>query len=366
MGRFDFGRLFSDVFHPEADERVLVVTDTPREGQADTKGWADRRQMADEWQTALKALRPEAKFQVLPLVTYPATGVHNGELPLDSGEPLTLRVALAEATAVVAPTEFSTTAPLVAWSKEHEDFRAATLPGVARRTEQTALATDYSIVAERCAMLRVLLEPAVEARVLFSTGHVWTVDLRHRTALDDNGQLPRDKATRVINLPSGEAFQVPYEGEREEDPSGTEGQIPLALDDDLAVLTVEANRIVDVEGLHPEAQRLRVAFIEEPAQGNIAEFAFGCNPEAVVWGNVLEDEKAGFHWAYGRSEHLGGSVGPSAFSSPEKIVHQDIVYAKESPIQVSEVVLKAEDGAACMVIKEGDYVAFGIPKGEAS
>ena len=36
---------------------------------------------------------------------------------------------------------------------------------------------------------------------------------------------------------------------------------------------------------------------------------------AIVTGNVLEDEKAGFHWAYGRSEHLGGVTGPDAFTS---------------------------------------------------
>jgi hypothetical protein len=72
-------------------------------------------------------------------------------------------------------------------------------------------------------------------------------------------------------------------------------------------------------------------------------------------GNVLEDE-AGFHWAYGRSEHLGGTVRPEDFRSPAHIVHQDIVYAKDSPIQVASLVLVDAVGEECEVIRDGAYV----------
>ncbi len=314
--------------------------------------------MAATWRSLLAEASSDLGVEILPLVTYPATGAHNADLPLDDGDPIPLREALSEATAVVVPTEFSSSAPMVVWAESHEDIRMATLPGVARRTEKTALAADYAEVARRCKVLVDLLNPAVEANVTFATGHEWRVDLRYREARTDDGQLPRDKPTRVINLPSGEGFQVSYEGEREGESSRTEGEIPVALDGDVALFKVEANRVVDVEGIGPTAQRLRVAFAEEPAQGNIAELAFGCNPKAVVWGNVLEDEKAGFHWAYGRSEHLGGTVGPEAFSSADRVVHQDIVYATDSPIQVTKVVLTSDDGATCSVIQDGTYVVF--------
>ncbi len=359
---FDFLKLFVDVFHPEPGERVLVVTDVPSERVTDSVAWQERREMAASWRDLLADRGRELGIEVLPLVTFPASGAHNAGLPLDLGHPMSLEEALGRATAVIAPTEYSPTAPMVAWCASHEDVRVATLPGVARRTEETALSADYTEVARRCDVLRTLLAQATAARVTFGTGHEWRVDLRYREALTDDGQLPRDKATRVINLPSGEGFQVPYEGEREGEPSLTEGEVPVLLDGDVAVFTVEANRIVDVDGIGHTAQGLRAAFAGEPAQGNIAEFAFGCNPEAVVWGNVLEDEKAGFHWAYGRSEHLGGIVGPDAFSSPDKVVHQDIVYASGSPIKVTDVVLTTDDGASCTVIRDGDYVAFSSPK----
>ena len=354
---FNLKKLFVDVFHPEADERVVVLCDTPRDGIVDDVLWAERRQMAQEWRDLLAASQAEIGVEVAPLVTFPAVGAHNGDLPLDRGEPLSLRDALSGATIGMALTQFSPTAPMVAWSKAHDDFRCATLPGVARRTEKTALSADYGEVARRCLILRDLLADADAADVVFSTGHVWHVDLRHRTALMDDGQLPRGKVGRVINLPSGESFQVPYEGEIEGDVSGTGGEVPVTDGNETLVYHIRENRVVDVTG-GAGAGRWKSFFERDPARANIAEFAFGCNPEAVVWDNVLEDEKAGFHWAYGRSEHLGGQIGPGRFVGQDTIVHQDIVYAPDSPIQVASVKLTGSSGEV-EVIRDGDYTVFG-------
>ncbi len=352
-------KLFTDVFHPEPDERVLVVTDLPHTDLADRAIWTDRRQMAIDWWDAFRSLGKEIGFSILPLVSYPATGSHNKELPLDMGEPIILREALSQATLVVALTEFSATAPLVQWVKSHDDIRVATLPGVARRTERTALAADYTEVARRCQILADALQDAIHARVLFSTGHEWFVDLRYRDVKMDNGQLPRHKpGVPLINLPSGETFQVPYEGERPGEPSLTAGEIPVQQDGELMVLRVEANRIVGVQGNGPQTKSWQAYFDLDPARTNIAEFAFGCNPLATVWGNILEDEKVGFHWAYGRSEHLGGIVRPEDFLTPENVVHQDTVYAKESPITVSSLILEYPVGDGMELIREGEYTIF--------
>jgi len=351
---FNLEKLFVDVFHPEVGERVVVVCDEPTGGIQDDDLWAERRQMAADWHAALTDCAGSLGISVAPLVTFPAVGSHNGDLPLKQGHPVSLAEALADATIGLALTEFSPTAPMVAWAKEHEDFRCATLPGVAKRTEVTALAADYVDVARRCAILRDLLDDADSADVVFSTGHEWHVDLRHRKALVDDGQLPRGNEGGVINLPSGESFQVPYEGDRDDDPSATSGEIPVPCEGGTLVYRVEANRIVDVIG----SAEQKAFFEADSARGNIAEFAFGCNPEAVVWGNVLEDEKAGFHWAYGRSEHLGGCVGPDAFRRHENVVHQDIVYAEESPIQVVRVALNGPDATTTDVILNSQYTVL--------
>ncbi len=98
---------------------------------------------------------------------------------------------------------------------------------------------------------------------------------------------------------------------------------------------------------------MRQAFRDEKAMRNIAEVAIGCNDKAVVTGNVLEDEKAGFHWAYGRSDQFGGAVSPKDFSSPDKVVHQDIVYAKGSPIVCQQLDFIFPDGTRQTVIRDG-------------
>ena len=357
MGSLNLHKLFTDVFHPEADECVLVIVDTPHGDYADHDLWRERREMAAEWQAAWVSLAKAVGCEVLPLVSFPASGAHNGNLPLDEGDPIPLRDAFQKATLVLALTQFSATAPLSAWAKEHDDFRAASLPKVARRMEKTALAADYGEVARRCQILKDALAQAEMAKVVFSTGHDWQVDLRFREAKMDDGQLPRGKrGFPIINLPSGESFQVPYEGEKEGVESLTHGEIPVAFGAVQVVFHVEKNRIMTVSGDEPKASELRAFFDVDPMRRNIAELALGCNDKAVVWGNVLEDEKVGFHWAYGRSEHLGGVVAPEDFTAPEHIEHQDIVYAKDSPIQVASLRLVGADGTEREVIKDGDYL----------
>ena len=224
--------------------------------------------------------------------------------------------------------------------------------------EQSALSADYGEVARRCAILDGALKGADRLEVRFSTGQRCSFDLRWRKAEVDDGYLPRDKkGDRIINLPSGETFIVPYEGERAGEASRTEGQLPVEVAGERVVLTVKANRVREIEGRGPEAEGMRALFAADPARANIAEVAFGCNDWAVVTGNVLEDEKAGFHWAYGRSDHLGGTVGVQAFLKPENVVHQDIVYARGNPILIAEATVVGPAGRT-LVIRDGAYVVF--------
>lgn len=356
---FDVKRLLVDVFDPQAGEKVTVMVDLPTDKVADDEGWKARRAMAERWRQVLITLGEERGFQVNELLQFDATGANNADLPDKAklgGAVVPLLDTLVDSTLVIAMTQFSATAPLANIADENDDFRAASMPGVEERMEKTALAADYSRVAARCAAIEKVMKGAILCDVIFSTGHRCFFDLRRRRAEKDDGSLHRGKdGDRIINLPSGETFIVPYEGENEAIPSWTAGTIPVVEGDEMVLFHVAANQVVMVEGDGPLAGRYGAFFDADPARANIAEVAFGVNDRAEVTGCVLEDEKAGFHWAFGRSDHLGGVVGVDDFLSPDNVVHQDIVYAAGNPVQVEHAVLVYPDGRRVPVIKDNDY-----------
>ncbi len=356
---FDLNKLLIDVFDPQAGEIVAVVVDEPTDAVPDNDGWRARRAMAEDWRNAFIKLGAERGFEVRPIVRFAATGANNSDLPdaaTMDGEAVDLVEVLSDSTLVVAMTEFSATAPLAKIAEDTDDFRAASMPGVEKRMEGTALAADYAKVAARCRAISDAIAGAQLCDVRFSTGHRCWFDLRQRSAEMDDGFLPRGKeGDPIINLPSGETFIVPYEGEILGLPSWTAGTIPVVEDDEMVLFHVVANCIQVVEGDGPVAERYSEFFNDDPARSNIAEVAFGVNDMAEVTGCVLEDEKAGFHWAFGRSDHLGGVVGVEDFESPKNVVHQDIVYAKGNPIQIERAEIVHPDGRRVTIIEDGEY-----------
>lgn len=350
---FDLNRLIRDVFAPDERDVVLVMVDMPTAKHQDNPEWEERRLMAGAWREGFYNLG----IRTQPLLFYPATGANNSDLPASGFQdrrPVMMERAIASATIVIAITRFSATAPLSIFTQKYPSLRAASMPNVLKRMELSALAADYREVARKANILAAWLNEAEEADVLFSTGHRISMDLRYRQAHADDGMCRHDKTGfRVINLPSGEAFIVPYEGEIPGVPSRTSGEIPLPWKGHLYVLTVRENRITFLTGDGPDRDALNAIFAVDQARRNIAEMGLGCNDRAIITGNVLEDEKAGFHWAYGRSEHLGGVVGPSNFTDPAHVVHHDVVYAKGCPVEIRRLELVNASGVRRLVILDG-------------
>jgi hypothetical protein len=367
---FEVEKLIVDVFAPQPGEKVLVMVDLPEGEIKDYGMWADRREMAREWHAAFQGLEGTLGIDVHLMLFYAATGAHNGPLPESGtmgGKQVLIDELFADSNIIVALTEFSATAPLVEATKKYPNLRVASMPMVSRGMEQTALAADYAEVARKCQILGERLNRAVGAEVVFSTGHEFYFDLRHRHAEVDDGQLHADKVgARVINLPSGEAYIAPYEGELEGQPSETEGMLPVMFGGELVVGRVVKNLIVEVIGDGPYAVDAREHMAMDYALRNIAELGLGCNDKAVVTGNVLEDEKVlGMHWAYGRSEHIGGTVGPEDFSDPSLVTHRDYVYPRGGAIEIASLVLQYEDGGSEEILHEGYYTVFGgVPFGQ--
>jgi hypothetical protein len=353
---FDLKKLFTDVFAPEPGDVVTIMYDLPHGDIRDCEEWRLRREMASAWHRKLGEFASRHGLIVNPIVTYYATGAHNSDLPDDGmcgHEPVRLEDVIGRSTIVLSMPQYSASAPLSMFTRRYENLRVASMPGITKSMEDTGLSADYTQVAATCKRLARLFEKADGIDVTFSTGHTCHFDVSdHKTPIQDDGTLhPKagEDAFRLRNLPSGEVCVCPNEAGH----SGTAGEIPAVIGGEAIVFIVKNNRIADIKGEGPVAKKMRTEFRQEPALCNIAEVAIGCNDRAVVTGNVLEDEKAGFHWAYGRSDHLRGTVGPERFSSPEGVRHQDIVYATGSPIVCARLDFVYTDGSRKTAMVDG-------------
>lgn len=366
--------LVQRVFQPQPGERALaILVDLPDARVPDDPGWAERRAIAAEWVQELQAHRPELGLKT-HLVVYPNVHTNNGDLPerawLHAGGPLPAAEALDPAASVsfaelyathpilIALTKFSATAPLKLAAKKHP-IRAATMPGF-RADMIPALRLDYTEVNRRVNLLKDLLDRAEGADFRFGTPagpcdlHV---DLRHRTGHASGGLLPKPGVAG--NLPSGEAYIVPYEGELEGDPSRTEGIMPVQFGAELVRYRILANKALEVISEGPKSREEAALLAKEPAYGNLAELglgvlsAFGVKPI----GEILLDEKLGLHLAFGRSDHFGGQVGPAQFSGPDAVIHIDRVYVPETQpdVQVLGVDLIMADGTTVALMRQGEY-----------
>jgi aminopeptidase len=355
---FDLKKLITDVFNPQSDDVLTVMHDFPRDSDVDNQEWQERRAMATEWHEKISNFASNFGMTVNPLVTYPCTGSGNSDLPLKgkmNNDDIVLEDVIAKSTIIICMPEYSATAPLMAYTKKYPKLRVASMPKAKKSMEQTALSANYRDVEKRCLALLPLFQKAIMAHVTFSTGHKCSFDLSNAYEADmDTGILhPGKRTMRLDNLPAGETFICPNDAPD----SQTQGEIPVMLDDQQAVFVIKNNKVVDVIGSNKKAMEEKLAFMQEPARQNIAEVAIGCNDKAVVTGNVLEDEKAaGFHWAYGRSDHLGGGITPKHFSSPNKVVHTDIIYAKKSPIECALFEFEFKDGSKKTVIRDGELL----------
>lgn len=372
----ELAALVRRVFAPRpGDGALLVMVDLPDARTPDNADWRERRAMAAGWVRALRGERASLGLDVR-LAAYANVGQGNADLPtaMCVVEPDALPAdaaaiaglaatpvteLLATHTLVMAPTEFSATAPLKVLARTIP-FRAATMGGFSAAMIP-ALRLDWGEVRRRVRVLKDLLDRATEARLEFVVDgrdrDVLVLDLRHRTAHASDGIL--DQPGVAGNLPSGEAYVVPYEGERDGDPSRTAGTLPVQFGADVVRYAIDRNvaRSVTGEGAAREAEARALA--AEPAYGNIAELGLGVLADLGVQptGEILLDEKLGLHVAFGRSDHFGGRVGVADFSRPEAVVHIDRVYLPglQPRIVPARVDLVLDDGRTLALMRDGRY-----------
>jgi len=372
----ELAALIQNVFHPRHDDRALaIMVDLPDAAVPDSEPWRQRRELAEEWMNSLAPLRDSLGLD-LRLCVYRNARANNAELPerawlldappipsktedLDPAGSVPFSRIFQDHSILIALTEFSATAPLKLAARSFP-IRAATMPGF-EPAMIPALRLDYEEINRRVCRLKGILDWAERAELDFEAAgarHSLVLDLRHRTG-HASGGLIREPGT-AGNLPSGEAYIVPYEGEIEGEPSMSAGELPVQFGDEVVLYEIRGNRALRTYGTGAAALAEAERLAREPAYGNLAELgigvlsAFGVQP----CGSLLLDEKLGLHIAFGRSDHFGGRVGPRDFSVPEAVVHIDRVYlpSVQPRVRVRRVDLYGPAGEVTALIRDDLFV----------
>jgi len=139
--------LFLTVFKPRPSDRVLtIIADVPDTRVPDDEQWRQRRIMAYNWWMRSIAFKHDLGLERIEIFYYPNVGSNNNNLPDTfyhwGGNPANLNTDVLTAEAmpvplgdvlsstdlIIAPTEFSATAPCKMLAKQY-NFRGATMPG---------------------------------------------------------------------------------------------------------------------------------------------------------------------------------------------------------------------------------------------
>jgi len=215
--------------------------------------------------------------------------------------------------------------------------RFASLPHFDPDMFRTSMAVDWSALAARTANLVAAVNRAEWIRVTTPNGTDMLICKKGRDAGGDDGLLTAPGS--FGNLPAGEAYLAPLEGEShgsmviEWGPTARLAQ-PLRL-------TIEKGVVVGIEGDDPLRQRLEEKFSENPNCRNLAELGIGTNDRASRPDNVLEAEKilGTIHLALGDNSGFGGAV-----SAP---FHEDYVFYRPTLTAI------LADGSEQVIIEDG-------------
>ena len=221
--------------------------------------------------------------------------------------PRPVAAAMAAADVVLAPTIQSLSHTAARKAASEAGVRIGTLPGVTEEMLSRLMTGDLEEIRRRGWAVVTALNRASEVRITCAHGSDLRIGLEGRMGIVDAGELGNRGA--FGNLPCGEGFIAPVEGTTE----GTlvvDGSIAgVGLLETPVELTVREGHLADATG--PEGGKLmELLTVHGPDGTNVAELGIGTNEEAILTGNILEDEKifGTCHVAFGASAAIGGTV----------------------------------------------------------
>jgi leucyl aminopeptidase (aminopeptidase T) len=221
--------------------------------------------------------------------------------------PQAVAAAMAAADVVLAPTIQSLSHTAARKIASEAGVRIGTLPGVTEEMLGRLMTGDLEEIRRRGWAVVTALNRGSEARITCPHGSDLRIGLEGRLGIVDAGELGNRGA--FGNLPCGEGFIAPVEGTT----AGTlvvDGSIAgVGLLETPVELTVREGHLVEATG-EDGAQLMELLTIHGEDATNVAELGIGTNEEAILTGNILEDEKilGTCHVAFGASAAIGGTV----------------------------------------------------------
>ncbi len=240
--------------------------------------------------------------QETALVIMPEREVNGAE------PPEALAALMQQYNVVVCPTRKSLTHTHARRNACKAGARVGTMPGISEEVMIRTLKADYHRIAERTRKLTAVLDKTDLVRVTTPLGTDIAIPITGISAISSTG-LVTEKGS-FGNLPSGESYLMPQEGKTNGmfvvDGSfagiGKIGEKPIRI-------TVKDGFAVRIEGGR-EARKLDEMLQPFGKKGyNIAELGIGTNDQAIITGQILEDEKVmgTVHIALGNNLSMGGT-----------------------------------------------------------
>ena len=238
--------------------------------------------------------------------------------------PRPVAAAMAAADVVLAPTIQSLSHTAARKAASDAGVRIATLPGVTEEMLARLMNGDLDEMRRLGWAIVNALNRGTQVRITCRHGSDLTFSIEGREGIVDAGELTAKGA--FGNLPCGEGFIAPVEGTAE----GTlvvDGSIAaIGLFESPVRLTGEGGHLTGATG--DEGAEVMALLTPHGRDGtNVAELGIGTNEEAILTGNILEDEKifGTAHVAFGASAGIGGTV--------QVPVHLDVV-VKEPTVEI--------------------------------
>jgi len=365
-----FRSLFETNMGIRPGERVLVFSDTIRPDESPSDADRDRRGRLNAT-ARLTAQFASAAYASGAFVEFPATLASGAEPPValwlatfgpDTVSKLEAAGLLAKLLAKqAAVNEIAAARTIVLAHKDavadviiamannstsHTRYRAlacaagarfASLPHFDPDMFHSAMTVDWAALARRTAALVAAVNAAEWLHVTCPNGTDMHICKQGRHAGGDDGLLTL--AGSFGNLPAGEAYLAPLEGQ-------SHGRMviewgPTRKLDEPLTLIVEKGEVVRIEGNDPHRAKLEAKFSEDANCRNIAELGIGTNDKATRPDNVLEAEKimGTIHIALGDNSGFGGRV-----SAP---FHEDYVFYRPTLTAI------LADGSEQVIIDDG-------------